>query len=157
VLRRLTILFQASADFRVKATNRYQEMESWDLLGFVPFQRHHRLSETGKISDLPLPVSRFLQPFDRYSIAQNNLRIYSTPLALLGSRPTEPYSITITSNHLVGLLLRRYFLFMVSFSNRTVIHTPAPQQLNWYLGCLSDFEPLITLQQLATILRLSRP
>jgi len=86
-----------------------------DLLGFLPFQRRHHPFETDRIPALPLPVRRFSQPFDRSSFVRNDLRVYSTPLALVGSGSSESDPPPIAGNHLADQLLRRYRPFMTSF------------------------------------------
>jgi hypothetical protein len=47
---------------------------------------------TNRVPALPRSVPRFSQPLDR-TYAVNDLRVYSTPLALLGSWPSESYHV----------------------------------------------------------------
>lgn len=128
-----------------------------DLLGFVPFQRLNRSAETDRLSDLPLPVRRFLQPSDRSDIARNDVRVYSTPLALVGLGLQSLTPMTIPDNLLAGLLLRRYPLYMASFPDRTTFPASVPQQLTCSLRHFSDFGPLVALRRPAAIMGLDRP
>jgi len=50
--------------------------------------------ETGRLPTLPLPARRFSQPLSG-SYDGTDLRVYSTPLALQGFRPSEPDSEAI--------------------------------------------------------------
>jgi len=56
------------------------------------------VNATNKISLLPLPARRFSQPFSR-SNALVGPRVYSTPQALLGLRPSKLNTDTIFSRH----------------------------------------------------------
>lgn len=58
------------------------------LLRFRPFQRHHRPTCRTRCPTVPLIAHRFSQPPGDPDV-RNDLRVCSTPLALLGSWPPE--------------------------------------------------------------------
>jgi len=156
VLRKLTILFQALADFRVFHSP-IPELGFRNLLGFCPFQRHHHSCKTNKLPHLPLPIHRFSQPSNRSHIARITCGFIPHRWHSKGISLQSIPLVAIASNHLANLLLRRYPFFMASFSDQTAFPTLAPQQLTCSLRCLPDFEPLIVLKRPAAILKLDRP
>jgi hypothetical protein len=61
---------------------------SWDLPGFSPFQRYHHRTRQTRLPVSQLPAHRFSQPHSR-SFVPHDLRVCSTPQALLGSWPSK--------------------------------------------------------------------
>jgi len=71
---------------------------SWDLPGFRPFQRYHHRTRQTRLPVSQLPTHRFSQPHSR-SFVPHDLRVYSTPKALLGSWPSKLDPETIGHPH----------------------------------------------------------
>jgi hypothetical protein len=82
---------------------------------------------TNRVPALPRSVPRFSQPLDR-TYAVNDLRVYSTPLALLGSWPSESYHVIDRAPSLATLLLRRHPFFTVFFGCEVVVPATWPRR-----------------------------
>jgi hypothetical protein len=77
------------------------------LLRFRPFQRHHRPTCRTQCPTVSLIAHRFSQPPGDPDV-RNDLRVYSTPLALLGSWPPEFDPRSIGNCFQPSMLLRCY-------------------------------------------------
>lgn len=64
-------------------------------LGFVPFSAITISTRRMKLPLQTLPAHRFSQPFSRFHDVDHGSRVYSTPLALVGLRPSKFYLRTI--------------------------------------------------------------
>jgi len=100
------------SSYRLQSTSRSlaDTDTSWQsrrLLRFGPFQRHHRPTCRTRCPTVPLIAPRFLQPPGDPDV-RNDLRVCSTPLALLGSWPPEFYTQSIGNCFQSSLLLRCY-------------------------------------------------
>jgi hypothetical protein len=84
------------------------------LLRFRPFQRHHRPTCRTRCPTVPLIAHRFSQPPGDPDV-RNDLRVCSTPLALLGSWPPESDPRSIGNCFQSSLLLRCYPPFTAFF------------------------------------------
>jgi len=106
-----TILFQTSADFKVSRRHRHrlarpESPQVWSL------SAPSSLDVTNTIPLVSLRAHRFSQPLGTDDV-RHDLRVYSTPQALLGSWSSEYYPRPIVNCLQSILLLRCYLSFTV--------------------------------------------
>jgi len=118
-----TILLQALADCKVQSTLVPVGIPAPPLV--LSLSTPSSSDVTGKLPDLPQTAPRFSQPPGSLNV-RNDLRVCSTPLALVG---LSPQSLTCVRSSIVPnlMLLHRYRPFMVSISGiAATSRSPSP-------------------------------